>query len=119
MAWPPSTFATNWTNTTPSVDAHAARHNAVAQAFNDLVTLLGNDVDGTFASLTARLSSIESSISTIDTSVTSTMDSHQTNTGDPHSAAKYAQMPDGGNNIWTRSTDPAGLASEGDLWMKD
>lgn len=30
---------------------------------------------------------------------------------------RAALLPDGGNAIWTRSTDPGGLAVNGDVWL--
>ena len=37
MAWPPPVLATNRTNATPQLDAHAADHNALALGLNDTV----------------------------------------------------------------------------------
>ena len=41
MAWPPPVQPTNRTNATPQLDTHAADHNALALAVNDLVTEVG------------------------------------------------------------------------------
>jgi hypothetical protein len=38
MAWPPPTLAINRTNATPQLDTHAADHNALALAVNDITT---------------------------------------------------------------------------------
>ena len=40
MAYPPPTLATNRTNATPQMDTHAADHNALALAVNDITKQL-------------------------------------------------------------------------------
>lgn len=40
------------------------------------------------------------------------------NAADPHAAAKYCIMPDGGRHLWTRTTAPTAGdgAIDGDVW---
>lgn len=54
MAYPPSVLATNRTNVSAVLDNHPGDHNAVNQAVNDIVTELGSDPSGAFASVQAR-----------------------------------------------------------------
>lgn len=58
MPYPPTTPPTTRTNATAQLDAHASDHNVLAQAVKDILTELGNDPSGVYASLTARLAAI-------------------------------------------------------------
>jgi hypothetical protein len=55
MAYPYSPVATGKTNSTTMSTDHPSHHNAMAAALNDLLTELGTNPRGTYASLTQRL----------------------------------------------------------------
>jgi hypothetical protein len=59
MAWPPPTLPINRTNATPQLDTHAADHNALALAINDVTALLGPapklHVDGGYQSIASHV----------------------------------------------------------------
>jgi hypothetical protein len=57
MSYPPPVLPINKTNASPQQDAHPAEHNAIGQAINDVVAVLGADPAGGWGSLTARLAS--------------------------------------------------------------
>lgn len=71
MAYPPSDPRTDLTDSTPAASTHAAHHNTLAQAIIDIKTELGDALKGSGADLKARLSSIESDISQLQTDVAS------------------------------------------------
>ena len=54
MAYPPPTLPTNRTNATPQQDVHAADHNAVNGAVNDIVAELGTNPSGFYSTLSAQ-----------------------------------------------------------------
>jgi hypothetical protein len=64
MAYPPSTLATDRTNTSVIKDQHPQDHNDLAQAVNDIVAELGNSPKGTYLTAQERLDTLETLIST-------------------------------------------------------
>jgi len=65
MAYPPSTLATNKADNTPSTSDHAQHHNDLAAAINDIVAELGSNPSGSDATVTGRLSTLETTVSGI------------------------------------------------------
>ena len=65
MAYPPSTISTDKTDSTPSPSDHPQHHNALASAVNDIVGVLGTTPQGGSATLTARITSLETTVSGI------------------------------------------------------
>jgi hypothetical protein len=57
MAWPPPVLPINRTNATPQLDTHAADHNAVNQAVNDLVV----NANGTTLAFAAQVAGLGAS----------------------------------------------------------
>lgn len=53
---------------------------------------------------------------TVDTTVATAITTHNAET-DPHSAAGYAIMADGGRRIYTRDASPLSEMAEGDIWL--
>lgn len=62
MAYPPSAIAADKTDNTATNDDHAPHHNELANAVNDIVTELGADPSGGAASVTVRLSALDSTV---------------------------------------------------------
>lgn len=58
MAYPPAGLPTDKSNDTVMAGIHAPLHNDVARAVNDIVTELGADPSGAFASVMARLDAL-------------------------------------------------------------
>jgi hypothetical protein len=63
MAYPPATLDTDRTNDTVLADTHPEDHNDVNGAVNDVVAELGAAPKGGSASLTARLSTLDTTVS--------------------------------------------------------
>lgn len=65
MAYPPPSLPTDKQDNTPSAADHPQHHNALASAVNDIVAALGTTPQGGSATLSARLSGIETTVSGI------------------------------------------------------
>lgn len=58
MAYPPSALEADFNNTTNLIDTHPNHHNALANAVNDIVGVLGNDPAGSFDDVQTLLEAI-------------------------------------------------------------
>lgn len=70
MAWPPSTLATNRTNSTPQTDSHPNDHNQVNAAVNDTVARVAAHESGAVhvnAAANADLATLAMKVRSVDT----------------------------------------------------
>jgi len=67
MAYPPTVPPNNRANGTATFDNHPGDHNAIADALNDIVAILGATPEGAAADLTARLASFLDASDVVDT----------------------------------------------------
>jgi hypothetical protein len=62
MSYPPPSISADKVNATVSSTDHPTHHNAMAAAINDIVSELGSNPSGAFATLMLRLSDMQSQI---------------------------------------------------------